>query len=116
MKSGPAIEIENLTRHFNGFAAVDGISLEVKSGEVFAFLGPNGAGKSTAIKMLCTLLRPTSGRALVDGYDVVTQPDDVRASIGIVFQDTSLDNYLTADQNLRFHCKVYHVPNSGSLK
>lgn len=112
MTKGLAIEIAGLTKQFNGFAAVDGISLTVEAGEVFAFLGPNGAGKSTAIKMLCTLLKPTSGRALVDGYDVVSRPDDVRSSIGIVFQDSSLDNYLTADQNLRFHCKIYHVPKA----
>lgn len=112
MKSGLAIEIDSLTKQFNGFTAVDGISLDVHAGEVFAFLGPNGAGKSTTIKMLCTLLKPTSGRALVDGYDVMSEPDDVRASIGIVFQDSSLDNYLTADQNLRFHCKIYHVPKT----
>lgn len=112
MKNCPAILIENLTRKFNDYTAVDGISLEVPAGGVFAFLGPNGAGKSTTIKMLCTLLRPTSGRALVDGYDTVTRAADVRSSIGIVFQDSSLDNYLTADQNLRFHCKIYHVPKS----
>lgn len=110
MKNCPAIHIDNLTKKFSGFTAVDGISLEVFSGEVFAFLGPNGAGKSTTIKMLCTLLRPTSGRALIDGHDAAACPGDVRASIGVVFQDSSLDNYLTADQNLRFHCKIYHVP------
>lgn len=110
MGGEPVIRIKNLVKTFDGFNAVDGISLDVRPGEVFAFLGPNGAGKSTTIKILCTLLRPSSGQALIDGYDIMKNPGQVRASIGIVFQDSSLDNYLTADQNLRFHCKIYHVP------
>lgn len=77
---------------------------------MFGFLGPNGAGKSTTIKMLCTLLRPTAGRASVAGYDVTQAPGAVRAAIGVVFQDSTLDQYLTAEQNLRLHCQVYHVP------
>lgn len=108
--SGLAIEVQGLTKKFQEFTAVDGINFDVKQGEVFAFLGPNGAGKSTTIQILCTLLRPSGGRATVSGFDVVQDPALVRRTIGIVFQDFSLDNYLTADQNLRYHCMIYHVP------
>jgi ABC-2 type transport system ATP-binding protein len=104
------IEVKNLTRSFKTLKAVDGVSFEVKKGEVFGFLGPNGAGKTTTINMLCTLLRPTSGTATVGGYDVDSQMDQVRASIGLVFQDTTLDDYMTAEQNLRFHALAYGVP------
>jgi ABC-2 type transport system ATP-binding protein len=104
------IEVKDLTRKFKAFTAVDNISFDVKKGEVFGFLGPNGAGKTTTINMLCTLLRPTSGRATVAGYDVDTQMDMVRSSIGLVFQDTTLDDYMTAEQNLRFHALAYGVP------
>ncbi|MBF7083968.1 ATP-binding cassette domain-containing protein [Desulfallas sp. Bu1-1] len=89
--------------------AVRGISFNVDRGEVFGFLGPNGAGKSTTIKMLATLLKPTSGRALINGYDVVRQQDRVRRSIGMVFQDPSLDERLTARENLYFHAMLYNV-------
>ena len=82
------------------------------TGETFGFLGPNGAGKSTTISILCTLVRPTSGRAVVAGHDVVTERDTVRRNIGLVFQDTTLDSYLTAEQNLRFHADLYGVPKS----
>jgi ABC-2 type transport system ATP-binding protein len=108
----PAIEVENLVRTFGDFTAVDGISFAVQPGEVFGFLGPNGAGKSTTIKMLCTLLKPTSGTARIDGHDVVKDPAGVRNSIGIIFQDYSLDDRITAEENLRFHCMIYHVPRS----
>jgi ABC-2 type transport system ATP-binding protein len=104
------IEVKDLTRKFKSLTAVDGISFEVKKGEVFGFLGPNGAGKTTTINMLCTLLRPTSGKATVGGYDVDSQMDQVRASIGLVFQDSTLDDYMTAEQNLRFHAYAYGVP------
>ncbi len=102
--------VEQLTRSFGAIEAVKGIDLEVGRGETFGFLGPNGAGKSTTIKMLCTLLRPTSGRALVNGYDIEREAAAVRQSIGIVFQDQTLDEYLTAEQNLRYHCMIYHTP------
>ncbi len=108
---GPAaITVEALSRRFNGFTAVDELSFAVPPGEVFGFLGPNGAGKSTTIKMLCTLLKPTAGRATVNGFDVEREPSRVRASLGIIFQDYSLDDRITAEENLRFHCMIYHVP------
>ncbi|MGB9612658.1 MAG: ABC transporter ATP-binding protein [Candidatus Margulisiibacteriota bacterium] len=102
-----AIEVKNLTRKFNGLVAVDAISFSVKEGEVFGFLGPNGAGKSTTINMLCTLLKPTSGEAKISGYDVQRNPNQVRSQIGIIFQDPSLDDRLTAEDNLRFHGYLY---------
>ncbi|MCL4459290.1 MAG: ATP-binding cassette domain-containing protein [Chloroflexi bacterium] len=104
------IEVENLVKKFNGLTAVDGISLEVKEGEIFGFLGPNGAGKTTTINIICTLLQPTSGRIVLDGYDVTAHPDAVRRSIGLVFQDTTLDDRLTAKENLDFHGVLYNVP------
>ncbi len=103
--------VEQLTRSFGAIEAVKGIDLEVGRGETFGFLGPNGAGKSTTIKMLCTLLRPTSGRAFVNGYDIERESAAVRQSIGIVFQDQTLDEYLTAEQNLLYHCMIYHTPS-----
>ncbi|MFT4038524.1 MAG: ATP-binding cassette domain-containing protein [Thermomicrobiales bacterium] len=107
-----AIEVRDLVRTFGEFTAVDHLSFAVQPGEIFGFLGPNGAGKSTTIKMLCTLLRPTSGVARVNGFDVAREPDQVRASIGIIFQDFSLDERITAEENLRFHCMIYHVPRA----
>lgn len=107
-----AVEVHDLVRQFDTFRAVDGISFVVHPGEVFGFLGPNGAGKSTTIKMLCTLLRPTAGEARVNGYDVLRDPARVRQSIGIIFQDYSLDDRITAEENLRFHCMIYHVPHA----
>ena len=104
------ITVEKLSRSFGEIEAVKGIDLQVERGETFGFLGPNGAGKSTTIKMLCTLLHPTSGRALINGYDVERESMRVRQSIGIVFQDPTLDEYLTAEQNLYYHCMVYHTP------
>ncbi len=108
--SDAAIEVNGLVRTFGNFTAVDGISFAVRHGEVFGFLGPNGAGKSTTIKMLCTLLRPTAGSARVNGYDVAREQSRVRQSIGVIFQDYSLDDRITAEENLRFHCMIYHVP------
>ena len=107
----PAIHVEGLEKRFGDVHAVRGVSFEVHAGETFGFLGPNGAGKSTTINMLCTLLRPTAGRARVAGFDVVAERDDVRREIGLVFQDTTLDGYLTAAQNLRFHGQLYGVPS-----
>jgi ABC-2 type transport system ATP-binding protein len=108
-----AITVDNLTKDFKGFVAVDHVSFQVKPGEIFGFLGPNGAGKTTMVKMLCTLLRPSQGAATVKGYDVVRQQSDVRRSIGIIFQDPSLDDRLTARENLRFHGMIYKVPGKG---
>jgi ABC-2 type transport system ATP-binding protein len=104
------IKVEDLRRRFGPLDAVKGVSFEVAQGEVFGFLGPNGAGKTTTINMLCTLLRPSSGRASVNGFDVVSQRSDVRRSIGLVFQQPTLDETLTAEQNLRFHAHAYGVP------
>jgi ABC-2 type transport system ATP-binding protein len=104
-----AIVSENLVRRFGDLTAVKDVSFTVGEGEVFGFLGPNGAGKTTTINMLCTLLRPTGGGARVNGYDIVKQRSEVRRSIGLVFQDTTLDDYLSAEQNLRFHAYAYGV-------
>ncbi len=106
----PAITVARLTKNYGEIEAVRGIDLEVPAGETFGFLGPNGAGKSTTIKILCTLARPTSGSARVAGHDVNAERDAVRRNIGLVFQDTTLDNYLTGAQNLRFHADLYGVP------
>jgi ABC-2 type transport system ATP-binding protein len=104
------IEVNDLVKRFKDFTAVDHISFAVEEGEIFAFLGPNGAGKSTTIKMLTTLLHPTSGKISLNGFDPVSSPDDVRRSYGIVFQDPSLDDELTAWENLEFHGVLYGVP------
>src|SRR6201994_4795938 len=104
-----AITVKDLRKRFGDFEAVKGVNFEVATGEVFGFLGPNGAGKTTTINMLCTLARPTSGEAKVAGYDVVTERDDVRRHIGLVFQDPTLDGYLTAAQNLQLHAELYGV-------
>ncbi len=104
------IEIDNLWKRYGDVEAVKGVSFGVQPGEVFGFLGPNGAGKTTTIRILATLLRPTSGRVMLAGHDVVREPTAVRRSIGIVFQDPSLDNRLTAELNLRFHAMLYGVP------
>jgi ABC-2 type transport system ATP-binding protein len=103
----PAIDVEDLAKSYGDLDAVRGVSFTVPPGEVFGFLGPNGAGKSTTINMLCTLVRPTSGTARVSGFDVVTRRDAVRRHIGLVFQDPTLDGYLTAAQNLRLHADLY---------
>ena len=110
--SEAAILTEELAKSYGDLEAVKGIDLEVRAGEAFGFLGPNGAGKTTTINVLCTLLRPTSGRAMVAGLDVDEHPDRVRASIGLVFQDPSLDEQLTARENLEFHAFIYDVPAS----
>jgi ABC-2 type transport system ATP-binding protein len=102
-----AIEVRGLVKNYDEVQAVRGVEFEVATGEVFGFLGPNGAGKTTTINMLCTLVTPTAGSASVAGHDVVTERDDVRRNIGLVFQDPTLDNYLTAVQNLRLHAELY---------
>jgi ABC-2 type transport system ATP-binding protein len=108
----PVVAVGNLVKRFGDVEAVRGVTFTVAPGEAFAFLGPNGAGKSTTISILCTLLRPTSGQASVAGLDVFKDPLGVRRHIGLVFQDTTLDDYLTAEENLRFHAQLYRVPGS----
>jgi ABC-2 type transport system ATP-binding protein len=105
----PAIEVDELRKSYGEVQAVRGVSFEVDTGEVFGFLGPNGAGKTTTINMLCTLARPTGGSARVAGHDVVRERDVVRRNIGLVFQDPTLDSYLTGEQNLRLHAELYGV-------
>jgi ABC-2 type transport system ATP-binding protein len=106
-----AIVVRELAKNFGEVQAVRGVDFEVATGEVFGFLGPNGAGKTTTINMLCTLAKPTAGWATVAGHDVVRERDDVRRNIGLVFQDPTLDGYLTAEQNLRLHAELYGVPS-----
>ncbi len=108
--SDAAVSVRGLVKRYGPVEAVRGIDFEVASGEIFGFLGPNGAGKSTTINMLCTLVRPSGGSALVAGHDVVSERDEVRRNIGLVFQDTTLDGYLTAEQNLQLHAELYGVP------
>ena len=103
------ITVNNLTKKFKSLTAVDGISFAVNEGEVFGFLGPNGAGKTTTINILCTLLSPSSGRAEIAGFDCAKSPDQVRTSIGLIFQDTTLDVGLTAYENLKFHAYLYNL-------
>src|SRR3954469_18220694 len=105
----PAIEVNDLRKSFGDVEAVSGVSFEVAAGEIFGFLGPNGAGKTTTINMLCTLTPPRAGSAFVGGHDVVRERDDVRRHIGLVFQDQTLDGYLTAEQNLRMHAELYGI-------
>ena len=105
-----AIELNNLTKKFGDFTAVDDLSLEVKEGEIFGFLGPNGAGKSTTIRMLCTLAQPTSGSATVAGYDLIKDSDKVRQKIGLVAEKMIMYDRLTAAENLRFFGKLYSIP------
>ena len=105
------IQVEKLRKTFKDFVAVDNISFAVATGEIFAFLGPNGAGKSTTIKMLTTLLTPTSGSIKLNGFDGANERDEVRKSFGIVFQDPSLDDDLTALENLKLHAALYDVSN-----
>jgi ABC-2 type transport system ATP-binding protein len=104
-----AITVDGLVKRYGDFEAVKGVTFDVGQGEVFGFLGPNGAGKSTTISMLCTLIKPTAGHAEVAGHDIVRERDDVRRNIGLVFQDPTLDSYLTALQNLQLHAELYGV-------
>ncbi|RLC34702.1 MAG: ABC transporter ATP-binding protein [Candidatus Nealsonbacteria bacterium] len=110
------IRVENLTKKFNGFVAVDSINFTVQKGEIFGFLGPNGAGKSTTINMLSTILAPSEGEAFVNNFNIQSERDDVRKSIGLVFQDPSLDDQLTAEENLRFHARLYGIPDDDFQK
>ena len=106
------IETNQLTKSFNSLTAVDKLNITVESGEIFGLLGPNGAGKTTTISMLCTILKPTSGTAKVNGFDIVKEATQVRKSIGIVFQDPSVDDRLTGRENLYMHANLYGVPPS----
>jgi len=110
------IRTENLSKSFGSIVAVDNLNLEISEGEVFGLLGPNGAGKTTTIHMLATLLNPSSGRAFVNGFDVVKQQGDVRRSIGIVFQEPSSDDILTGYENLKLHAMMYGVPKESVEK
>src|SRR4051794_11976704 len=115
----PANEVIDLRKTFDEVEAVRGVGFTVERGEVFGFLGPNGAGKTTTINMLCTLAKPTSGSASVAGHDIVRERDDVRRHIGLVFQDPTLDGYLTAAQNLKLHAELYGVESrlvAGRMK
>jgi len=114
MSAEIVVRTDGLARRFGTIQAVAGVDLEVRRGEVFGFLGPNGAGKSTTIRMLCTLLRPSAGHASVAGFDVAANPAQVRAHIGLVFQDTSLDEQLSARENLAFHAAIYGMPARAS--
>ena len=107
-----SITVTDLVKHYGDYIAVNGITFAVPKGEIFGFLGPNGAGKTTTINVLCTLIKPTAGAATVNGYDVQTQRSEVRRSIGLVFQEPTLDDYLTAEQNLLFHAYAYGVPRA----
>ena len=107
-----AISVKNLTKKFKDFVAVDNISFEVNKGDIFAFLGPNGAGKTTTIKMITTLLRSNGGEIKVKGMDPLEHKDEVRKSFGVVFQDTTLDDELTAWENMYFHAVLYNVPKA----
>jgi ABC-2 type transport system ATP-binding protein len=110
----PIVRVQDLVKQYgNGkhaVKAVNGVTFDVQAGEIFGFLGPNGAGKTTTISVLCTLLRPTAGSVSIAGYEVTRQPDDVRRSIGLIFQDPTLDGQLTAQENLDFHAFAYDVP------
>jgi ABC-2 type transport system ATP-binding protein len=114
--SDAAVTVRGLAKRYDDVEAVRGIDLDVEHGETFGFLGPNGAGKSTTINMLCTLVMPTAGEARVAGHDVVRERDAVRRNIGLVFQDTTLDGYLTAEQNLRLHAELYGVPRAAATE
>ena len=105
-----SIEVKNFTKKFGDFIAVDNISFEVEEGSIFGFLGPNGAGKSTTINTLCTIQEKTSGDMIINGFDVSTQMTQVRNNIGIVFQEPTLDEKLTIEENLKLHCDFYNVP------
>ncbi len=108
------IVVERLVKKYKDLTAVNDISFSVKKGEFFAFLGPNGAGKTTTIKILCTLIRQTSGNAYINGYNTLTDKKEVRKSIGLVFQDPTLDNDLSAYENLNFHAKLYGMDKSAA--
>lgn len=104
------IEVKNFTKMYGGFMAVDDISFNVKEGSIFSFLGPNGAGKTTTINTLCTIIEKTKGEIKINGYDTSNEKNEVRSSIGIVFQDQTLDEKMTVEENLKMHCVFYDVP------
>lgn len=106
------IEVKNFTKRFGDFVAVNDISFTVEEGSIFGFLGSNGAGKSTTINTLCTILDKTKGNVKINGYDISRQKDKVRNEIGIVFQESTLDNKLTIEENIKFHCEFYSVPKN----
>jgi ABC-2 type transport system ATP-binding protein len=110
--NGWAVEIDDMVKKFGDFVAVDHVSLKIPKGEIFGFLGPNGAGKSTTIRMLCGLLRPTSGRGSVNGFDVASQPEEIRRSIGYMSQKFSLYDDLTVEENIDFFTGIYGVPQA----
>jgi ABC-2 type transport system ATP-binding protein len=111
-----SVEVQDLKKSYGDLEAVKGVTFDVAPGETFGFLGPNGAGKSTTISMLCTLITPTGGWARVAGHDVATDPLGVRRLIGLVFQDPTLDEYLTAQENLRFHAELYRMPKDRTAE
>jgi ABC-2 type transport system ATP-binding protein len=111
-QTGPAIRAERLVRDFGGVVAVDEVDLDIQRGEIYGFLGPNGAGKSTTVRVLCTLLSPTGGRALVAGYDVASQPESVRLRIGVALQDVALDPKQTGIELLRLQGRLYGMSRS----
>lgn len=115
MTSTAIIEVQDLVKRYGDVEAVRGVTFSVREGEIFGFLGPNGAGKTTTIKMLCTLLDPTDGTASLAGFDILARPSDVRRAIGVIFQEPSLDDRLTARENLELHAVVYGVPRSERL-
>ncbi len=108
----PIIEAKNVTKKFKDVTAVDSVDFSIEKGEIFAFLGPNGAGKTTTIKMLTTLLRPTEGAVMIDGFDPVHHQSEARKAFGIVFQDPSLDGELTAKENMELHAALYSTPRN----
>lgn len=116
MSSKYAVEVKNVVKNFGEIAAVADVSFAIKPGEIFAFLGPNGAGKSTTIKMLTTMLRPSSGKLYLNGHDVTKDRDSARKSFGIVFQDPALEEELTAYENMLFHAVLYGVPKAQQRK
>lgn len=115
-ESSEVIQVNNLTKRFSHITAVDNISFAIKRGDIFGFLGPNGAGKTTTLNMLCTLINPTKGDALVGGFSIVKNPLMVRKNIGIVFQESTLDNHLTVKENLYLHAKLYGMTNNDFKK
>jgi ABC-2 type transport system ATP-binding protein len=114
--TGEAIYTEALVRHFDGLPVVDEVDLRIPRGEIYGFLGPNGAGKSTTVRMLCTLLAPTGGRALVAGYDVATQPGQVRLRIGVALQEAALDPKQTGSELLRLQGRLYGLSKRALVR
>ncbi len=116
MKPNFAIETVNLTKNYGKILALDHVDISINYGEIFGLLGPNGAGKTTIISLLCTINKPSYGTAFVNGFNIIRQPDKVRRSIGIVFQDPSIDDRLTGRENMQLHCILYDIPAQLSKK